>query len=66
MSLLPRIQELWEGKREDILRTTDELVHALNHQDESDNVDLDEQILQKCFESLRKIMIRTMVDLVTP
>lgn len=54
MSLLPRIQELWVGKREDILRTTDELVHALNHTEEVDNIELDEQILHKCYNALKK------------
>jgi hypothetical protein len=55
MELVPRLKEVWITKKDDVLKSANEIASSLNKQNlASDNIEIDETVLDKAYYELRK------------
>ncbi len=53
--LIPRLKEVWASKKEEVLKSADEIASSLNKQNFiSDSTEIDESILDKAYDELSK------------
>jgi len=55
LDLVPRLKEVWKTKKEEVLKSADEIASSLNKQNlVSDSTEIDETILDKAYNELSK------------
>jgi uncharacterized protein YyaL (SSP411 family) len=55
MELVPRLKEVWITKKDDVLKSANEIASSLNKQNlTSDNIEIDETVLDKAYYELSK------------
>lgn len=64
MELIPRLKEIWITKKDEVIKSANEIASSLNNQNLiSDTTVIDKSVLDKAYDELSKDMMKQMADL---